>query len=157
MHSTAHLLDTWLYTATCFWSDNLSLLDLCSNISCQDAAKYTLSRQPSIPLSKFPSTLPGMLSRSPLCLFNSTNGVSLTVFSQEYSQETLKYTTEYTLKYLSEYTHKDTSNCTIRHTHSLFGTTFSSTLSRGKTLPISLEYMLHSMLLGDWSTDILNS
>jgi len=56
----------------------------------------------------------------------------------------------------SKHALKDAPNCTQWHTPSLLGSTLPSTLSRGKTLPISLDYMLPCMLLGARSRDLLS-
>jgi len=47
---------------------------------------------------------------------------------------------EYDLKYTAGHAFKDAPNCTRWHTPSLLGSTLPSTLSRGKTLPISFDY-----------------
>jgi len=63
---------------------------------------------------------------------------------------------EYVFKYTPGHALKDSFNCTRWHTPSLLGSTFPSTLSRGKTLPISFDYMLPCMLPGARSTDLLS-
>jgi len=86
-----------------------------------------------------PSTLPGMLSRTRPIALDGTLPACLTVCSQVSSQDTPKYTSKHALKY--------TPNCTRMYTPSLVGSTLPSALSRGKTLPIPLDYMLPCMLL----------
>jgi len=72
----------------------------------------------------------------------------LRVRTQVHLRVALKYTPEYTLKY--------TPNCTRWHTPSLLGSTLPSSLSRGKTLSISFDYMLPCMLLHARSGDLLS-
>jgi len=76
----------------------------------------------STPLSTFSSTLPTMLSRTLLIALDGTLLLCLTVHSQISSQDALKM-------------HSSTLPSTL-----------PSTLSKGKTLPISLDYMLPCML-----------
>jgi hypothetical protein len=115
--------------------DTPSLLDLCFQLSDEGTPKYTASTLPSTPPSSFSSTLPGMLPRTLPLALDGTQPACLTVHSQTSSQETLKHTLKYA------------SNCTRWHTPSLLGSTLPSTFSRGKTLPISLDYMLTCTLL----------
>jgi hypothetical protein len=61
--------------------------------------------------------------------------------SQVSSQDALKTFSD-ALKLTPKHALQYTPNCTRWHTPSLLGSTLPSTLSRGKTLPISLVYML---------------
>ena len=63
-----------------------------SQVSSQDAPKYTLSTLPSTPPSTFSSTLPSMLSRTLLIALDGTLLACLTVRSQVSSRDGLKYT-----------------------------------------------------------------
>jgi len=125
-----------------------SLLDLRSQLSSEDARKYTASTLPSTPPTMFSSTLQGMLARTLTLALNGTQPACLTVHSHTSAQEALKHTPEHALKYAS--------NCTRWYTPSLLGSTLPSTLSRGKTLPISLDYMLTWTLLHARSRDLLS-
>jgi len=87
-----------------------------------------------------------MLCRTLPIALNGTLPACLTVRSQASSQDALKHTPDYALKY--------TPNCTQWHTPSLLDFTLPSTLSRGKTLPISLDYMLSCMFLHARSRDL---
>ena len=82
------------------------------------------------------STLPGMLSRMLPIALDGTLPASLTVRSQVSSQDSPKYTSEYAPKYTSE--------------------SLASTLSIGKTLPISLDYMVPCILLGARCRELLS-
>jgi len=63
------------------------------------------------------------------------------------SQDALKHTPKHALKYVP--------NCITWYTPSLLGSMpLPSSLSRGKTLPISPDYMLPYMLLGIWSREL---
>jgi len=79
---------------------------------------------------------------------DGTQPACLTVHSQTSAQEALKHTPEQALMYAS--------NCTGWYTPSLPGSTLPSTLSRWKTLPISLDYMLTCTLLHARSRDLLS-
>jgi hypothetical protein len=106
-HSIAHSQPAWLYAPNCSRWHTPSLFDLRSEVSSQDAPKYTLSSLPSTPLSTFPSTHPGMPSRTlPIALDGTLPGC-LTVRSQVSSQDALKHTPKQALKY--------TPNCTEWH------------------------------------------
>jgi len=135
------------YTPDCTRLYTPSLLDLHSHLSSQDAPKYPASTLPTTPPSSFSSTLPGMLPRTLPLALDSTQPACLTLHSQTSAQEALKHTPGHALKYAS--------NCTRWYTPSLLGSTLPSTLSRGKTLPISLDYMLTCTLLHAWSRDLL--
>jgi hypothetical protein len=89
-----------------------------------------------------------MLPRTLTLALDGTQPACLMVHSQTRAQEALKHTSEQALKY--------TSNCTRWYTPRLLGSTLPSTLSRGKTLPISLDYMLTCTLLHDRSRDLLS-
>jgi len=102
---------------------------------------------PSTP-SIFSSTLPGMLRRTLTLALDGTQPACLTVHSQTSAQEALKHTPGHALMYAS--------NCTRWYTPSLHGSTLPSTLSTGKTLPISLDYMLTCTLLHARSRDLLS-
>jgi hypothetical protein len=110
------------------------------------APKYTASTLPSTPPSMFSSSLPGMLPRMLTLALDGTQPACVTVHSHTSAQEALKHTPEHALKYAS--------NCTRWYTPSLLGSTLPSTLSRGKTLPISLDYMLTCTLLHARSRDL---
>jgi len=72
------------YTPDCTRSYTLSLLDVRSQVSSQDALKYTSSTLPSTPPSTFSSTLPIALDDTlPACL---------AICSQVSSQDAPKYT-----------------------------------------------------------------
>ena len=88
----------------------------------------------------FSSTHPGVLPRTLTVALDGTQRACLTVHSQTSAQEALKYI----------------SNCIRWYTPSLLGSTLPSTLSRGKTLPISLDYMLTCTLLHARSRDLLS-
>jgi len=154
-----------------------------SQVSSQDTPKYTTSTLQSIPPSTFSSTLPGILSRTLPIALEGTLPACLTVRSQVSSQDALKHTPEHTLKYtpncirwhtpsLLDHTLPNTlsgrsqvhlrvtlkyaPNCSRWYTPSLLGSTLPSTLSRGKTLSISLDYVLPCMLLHARSRDLLS-
>jgi len=93
-------------------------------------------------LSILPSTLSNTL---PLAL-DGKLPTCLTVCFQASSQDALKHTPECALKC--------TPNCTRWHTARLLNFTLPSTLSRGKTLPISLDYMPPCMFLHAQSRDL---
>jgi len=136
------------YTPDCTRLYTPSLLDLRSQLSSEDTPKYTASTLPSTPPNMFSSTLPGMLPRTLTLALDGTQPACLTVHSHTSAQEALKHTPEHALKYAS--------NCTRWYTPSLLGSTLPSTLSRGKTLPISLDYMLTCTLLHARSRDLLS-
>jgi hypothetical protein len=136
------------YTPDCTRLYTPSLLDLRSQQSSEDAPKYTVSTLSSISLSMFSSTLSGMLLRTLTLALDGTQPACLTVYSHTSAQEALKHTPEHALKYAS--------NCTRWYSPSLPGSTLPSTLSRGKTLPISLNYMLTCTLLHARSRDLLS-
>ena len=96
----------------------------------------------------FSSTHPGMLPRTLTVALDGTQPACLAVHSHTSAQEALKHTPEQALKYIS--------NCTRWYTPSLLGSTLPSTLSRGKTLPISLDYMFTCTLLHARSRDLLS-
>jgi len=75
------------YTPDCTRLYTPSLLDLRSQVSSQDAPKYTPSTLPSTPASTFSSTLPGMLSRTLLIALDGTLLACLALRSQVHSQE----------------------------------------------------------------------
>jgi len=89
-----------------------------------------------------------MLLRTLTLALDGTQPACLTVHSQTSAQEALKHTPEHALKYAS--------NCTRWYTPSLFGSTLPSTLSRGTTLPISLDHMLTCTLLHARPRDLLS-
>jgi len=62
----------------------------------------------------------------------------------------------YAPKYTPRHALKDAPNCTWWHTPSQHDCTLRSKLSRGKTLPILLDYMLPCMLLHARSRDLLS-
>ena len=126
----------------------LCLLNFHSQLCSQDAPKYTVSTLPSTPPGMFSSTLPSMPPRMLTFALDGTQPACLTVQPNASIPEALKYTPEHALKY--------TSNCTRWYTPSLLGSTLPSTLSRGKTLPISLDYMLTCTFLYVRSKDLLN-
>jgi hypothetical protein len=68
--------------------------------------------------------------------------------SHVHNRVALKYTSQHVLKYAP--------NCTRWYTPSLLRSIPLSSLSRGKTLPISLDYMLPCMLLHAQSRDLLS-
>jgi len=102
----------------------------------------------STPPSTFSSTLPSMLSKTHPIALDGALLACLTVRFQVSSQDTLKYSPEHALKY--------TPNCTQWHTPSLLRSMLPSTLSRGKTLLNSLDYILPCMLLRARSRDLLS-
>jgi hypothetical protein len=65
-------------------------------------------------------------------------------------------TSKYTLKYTPEHALKYAPNCIRWYTPSLLCFVLPNTLSRGKTLPISLDYMLPCMLPLARSGDLLS-
>jgi hypothetical protein len=69
-----------------------------------------------------------------------------------HSQEHLQVRTQVHLRVARKYI----LHCTRCHTPSLLGPMLPNTLSRGKTLPISLDYMLPCMLLCARSRDLLS-
>jgi len=69
-----------------------------------------------------------------------------------HSQEHLRVRTQVHLRVARKYT----LHCTRWHTPSLLGSMLPNTLSRGKTLPISIHYMLPCMLLCARSRDLLS-
>ena len=78
-------------------------------------------------------------------------------YAPKYTSEyVLKYTPWHALKHTTKHALKYTPNCIWWHTPSLLGSTLPSTLPRGKTLPLSLDYMLPCMLLGARSRDFLS-
>ena len=119
------------YTSSTSSSTLPAWLTICFQVKSQDTSKYTLSILPSTSLSTFSSTLLGMLSRRFPIALDGTLPVCLTVRSQLSSQDTLKYT----------------PNCTGWYIPSILGSMLPSTLSTGKTLPISLNYMISCILL----------
>jgi len=145
LHAPKYALN---YTPGCTRLYTLSLLDFRSQQSSQDAPKYTASTLPSTPPSMFSSTLPRMLPRTLTLALDDTQPACLTVHSHTSTQEALKHTPKHTLKYAS--------NCARWYTCSLLGSTLPSTLSRGKTLPISLDYILPCTLLHDGCRDLLS-
>ena len=157
-YGPAHWLDyydmhaimcAWYYTSGCIqqaWNKT----GKCTSLH---AAKYTPRHSqihseyaPSTPPSTFSSTLSRMLSRTLRIALDDTLSACLTIRSQVRSQDALKHTPEKALKC--------TPNCARWHTRSLLGSTLPSTLSRGKTLPISLDCMLPYMLLHVRSRDL---
>jgi len=98
-----------------------SLLDVRSEVSLQDTAKYTPSTLISTP-STFSCTPPGILSRMLTIAFDGSLPAWLGVCSQVSSQDDLKHTLEHTLKY--------TPNCTRWHTRRLFDYTLPSKYTR---------------------------
>jgi len=80
------------YTPDCTRLYTSSLLDLRSQVSSQDAPKYTLSTLPSTPPSTFSCTLPGILSRTLPIALDGTLPACLTIRSQVSSQDAPKYT-----------------------------------------------------------------
>jgi len=89
-----------------------------------------------------------MLPRTLTLALDGTQPACLTVHSQTSAQEALKHTPEQALKYAF--------NCTRWYTPSLLGSSLPSTLSRGKTLPISLDYIVTCTLLHARSRDLLS-
>jgi hypothetical protein len=89
-----------------------------------------------------------MLSRTLLIALDGTLSACVTIHSQVSSQDPLKHTPENALK--------DAPNCTRWHTPSLLDCMLPNTLPRGKTLPISLDYMPPCMLLRARSGDLLS-
>jgi len=115
-------------------------LTVCSQVSSQDNLKHTLEHT---------------LKYTPNCtrwhtpsLLDYTLPSQLTRCSQAHSEYILKYTPGHALK--------DAPNCTRWHTFSLLGSTLKSTLSRGKTHPISFDYVLPCMLPGARSRHLLS-
>jgi len=153
-----------------------------SEVSSQDALNYTPeydfkyasnSTQCHI-LSLLDSMLPGELSRSvqihskyvprytskDTLMYTSEHALKNTpnctwwytrshICSYVGSQDALKHTSKQALKYVP--------NCITWYTPSLLGSMLPSSLSRGKTLWISNNYMLPYMLLGIWSRDLQSS
>jgi hypothetical protein len=133
--------DALMYTPSTFSSTLPACFTICSQVaSSQDISKYTLSILPSTPLSAFSSTHPGMFSRTLPIALNGTLPVCLTVCFQLSSQDAPKHI----------------PNCTWWYIPSLLHSTLSSILSTGKTLPISLDYMIPCMLLHAQSRDVLS-
>jgi len=118
---------------------------------------------PKPALNTLSSTLLSTLSTSPNCtrwhipsLLDSPLPSKLSRRAQVHSEYALKLSSKYILKYTLQHTLKDTSNCTRWHTPSPLGSTLSSTLWRGKTIPIPPDYMVPCMLLGVWSRAVLS-
>jgi len=95
LHSIAHSQPAWLYPPNSSWWQIPSLLEIRSQVSFQDAPKYTPSTLPSPPPSTFSSTLPGMLSRTLPIAFQGTLPACLTAHSQLSPQDALKHTTKH--------------------------------------------------------------
>jgi len=130
LHSIVHSQPAWLMLPT-----NLSR---CSKVHCEYAPKYT---------SEF--VLMYTPGHPPKDAHTCTRWHTARLLDSHTSaQEALKHTPKHTPKY--------DSNCTRWYTPSLFGSTLPSTLSRGKTLPISLDYMLTCTLLHARSRDLLS-
>jgi len=93
-----------------------------------------------------------MLSSTlPIALDGTLPGC-LTIRSQVSSQDTPKNTSEYPRKYTSTYPCKYSSKYPRKYTSE----SLASSLSSGKTVPISLDYMLPCMLLHAQSRDFLS-
>ena len=85
-------------------------LTIRSQVSYQDAPKYTPNILPSTPPSTFSSTLPSMLSRTLLIALDDIPPAYLTVRSQVSSQDALKHTPGHAPKYTLQ--RQDTPNLT---------------------------------------------
>jgi hypothetical protein len=166
------ILFTKYYTLCCIQRYSQIHFIACSQVGAQDIPKYTPeynlkyasnSTQWHIP-SRLDSMLPGKLSRSvqvhskyvprytskdipkyiaEQAFNNAPNWTWWYTRSQICSyvgfHDALRYTSKHALKYVS--------NCITWYTPNLLGSLLLSLLSRGKTLPISLDYMLPYMLL----------
>jgi len=89
LHAPKYALN---YTPDCTRLYTPSLLDLHSQASSQDTAKYTPSTLPRTPPSTFPSAHLGMLSRMLPIALHATPPACLTERSQVSSQDTPMYT-----------------------------------------------------------------
>ena len=98
-------------------------------------SQHTWLYPPNSALKTLSITLPSMLSSTTPIALDGTLPACLPVRSQVSSKDTPRITSGYAPKYTSE--------------------SLASTLSRGNTLPISLDYMLPCMLLYARSTDLL--
>jgi hypothetical protein len=94
-----------------------------------------------------------MLSSSLPIALDGTLRACLTTPSQVSSQDTPKNTSEYPRKYTSNYPCKYTSKYPRKYTSE----SLARILSRGKTVPISLDYMLPCTLLNAQCRDFLSS
>jgi len=106
------------------------------------------STHPSTISSRLPIALDGTLLGCLTVCSQESSQVHLRVRSQVHLRIALLYTPEHALLY--------TPNCTRWYTPGVIGSTLPNTLSRGKTLPISLDYMLPCMLLRARSRDLLS-
>ena len=121
-----------------------SLLDLHSQDAPKYSSKYVLKYTPGHALKDAPN-----------CTRWHTPSL-LDIRSQAHSKYAPKYTSKYVLKYTPGHALKDAPNCTRWHTPSLLGSTLPNTLLRGKTLLISLDYMLTCTLLHVRSRGLLS-
>jgi hypothetical protein len=127
-----------------------------SQVHSEYAPKYTSEYVPKYTLEHAFKDAPNCTRWHTPSLLDCTLPSKLLRCSQVHSEYAPKYTSEYVLKYTPGHTLKDAPNCTRWHTPSLLGSTLPSTLSRGKTLPISLDYMLTCTLRHAWSRDLLS-
>ena len=133
LHSIAHSQPAGLYVPNCSRWHTPSLLDSHSQVSSQDAPKYTPSMLPSTP-STFPITLPSMISRTLPIALDGTLPACLTVCSQVSSQDALKHTPEHALKY----------TIALDDTPSLLDYTLPSKLSRRSQVHLRVRSQVHS-------------
>jgi hypothetical protein len=98
------------YAPDCTRLHTPSLLDLRSQVSSQDAPKYTPSTLPSTPPSTFSSTLLGVLARRLPIALDGTLPAGLIIRSQVSSHDALKHTPEPASKYTLP--RQDTPNLT---------------------------------------------
>jgi len=156
--STVHSQPAWLHTPNPALKRLSRTLPSTVSITLQIALNDSLlayltirsqesKRLPSTP-SMFSSTLPGMLPWTLTLALHGTQPACLTVHYQTSAQGALKHTPGHALKYASNYTRW--------YTPSPLGSTLPSTLSSGKTLPISLDYMLTCTILHARSRDLLS-
>jgi len=118
-------------------------LPACSTVCCQGSANDDLKHTPKHALKY---TLNCTRWHTP-SLLDYTLPSQLTRCYQVYSEYILKYTPRHALK--------EGPNCARWHTPSLLGSMLPSTFSSGKTLPISVDYMLPCILPGAQCRDFL--
>jgi len=154
------------YTTHCTRWHTPSLLDYTLPSKLPRRSKVHMKYIRSTTLSTFSSTIPGMLSGTPKNALDDTLRACLTIHFHVSSQDTLKHTPDTlsstlpialddtfpacliirsqvsaqdAFQHTPEHALQYTPNCTRWHTPS---STLPTTLSRGKTLIISLGYML---------------
>jgi len=138
-------------------------LPACWTLCSQVCSQHTLNHTPEHALKYTPNCTwwhaPSLLDCTLPSNLSKRSQSHSQLHSMAHSQPAWLYAPKYALQTLwitFSSTHSSTLPIALDNTPSLPGSTLPSTPSRGKTPPISLDYMLPCLLLYTWSRDLLS-